>query len=179
LRARCPELFADPTTPDDAGSDLGWDAGADEVDPDPFLCGGAYRDPCAPGKYCAWSDGCGTVGYCTPRDLSCEVESPVCGCDGETYASECAAGAQGVGLAHSGPCTTERGLFACGDFTCEGTTYCLDQGTDLSDPDQQRFVCLALPANIDSCADADALAAACFGGATCAESGGYLTVTCN
>lgn len=147
-------------------------------DPDPILCGGADRSPCAAYKYCAFPDGCGTVGRCSPRNAGCGAPRPACGCDGKTYPSECAAGIEGMGLAHLGPCGTAAEQFACGDFRCDGARYCLDVTADSSEPDQQNFACLALPDGCTTCACSDALASTCLVGARCAEAAGHVAITC-
>jgi hypothetical protein len=147
-------------------------------DPDPLLCGSAYRSPCATGKYCAYVDGCGTASHCRPRAQTCATESPVCGCDGKTHASACAAAAAGIGLAHEGPCLSAEEQFPCGDFVCDGASYCLDATANRSDPDQQRFLCLPLPDGCTTCACADALRAGCYVGARCTEQSGHVEITC-
>lgn len=181
LQRSCPALLAvlsgglrGPASSDGGTGDASTTPEAN--DPDPLLCGGAYRSPCATDKYCAYLDGCGTAGHCRPREQTCTTESPVCGCDGQTHASECAAAASGVGLAHEGPCLSEH--FPCGDFVCDGASYCLDATANRSDPDQQRFVCLPLPDGCTSCACADALGAACYVGARCTEQSGHVELTC-
>lgn len=151
---------------------------AEANDPDPLLCGGAYRSPCAIGKYCAYLDGCGTAGHCRPHEQTCTTQSPVCGCDGQTRPSECAAAAAGIGLAHEGPCLSATEQFPCGDFVCDGASYCLDATANRSDPDQQRFVCLPLPDGCATCTCADALSAACYVGARCTEQNGHVEITC-
>jgi hypothetical protein len=46
---------------------------------------------------------CGGPGRCTPRARPCSMFE-VCGCDGNTYAAACVASADGVRIAHPGPC---------------------------------------------------------------------------
>jgi Kazal-type serine protease inhibitor domain len=47
----------------------------------------------------------GAKGNCVPRPASCPPESaPLCGCDGKTYAGECAARAAGTEIDHEGSC---------------------------------------------------------------------------
>ena len=187
LQRTCPQFVAvasgagglgEPGDGRDGGTGTDASSQLNPNDPDPFLCGAAYRSPCAADKYCAFTDGCGTAGRCRPRDAACGSASPACGCDGKTYADECAAGVEGMGLAHPGPCGSAEAQFDCGAFRCDGARYCLDVTADRTDPDQQNFVCPALPDGCTSCACSDSLALSCFVDARCAEAGGHVTITC-
>jgi hypothetical protein len=77
--------------------------------PEGGLCGtrGASRD-CAAGLYCAYKVDCGKTdagGACTKKPTICtKIYKPVCGCDGKTHGSACTAAAEGVSIAHDGPC---------------------------------------------------------------------------
>jgi hypothetical protein len=149
-------------------------------DPDPILCGGGYRSPCAEAKYCAWSDGCGTVGNCFSRD-SCDSDAEeICGCDGNTYADECEAAQLGVSLSHVGACAAKKQQFACGDFTCDDSSYCLDL-VDQFKAGQQRYFCLPVPSacSSDSCTCNVDLGKACYTGSTCKVEGNHLVVRCD
>jgi hypothetical protein len=75
------------------------------------VCGGRGGFACLPGEYCDFPDaaacGVGDVrGFCEPVPLACPTggDDPVCGCDGVTYASACAAAAAGVDVATPGAC---------------------------------------------------------------------------
>lgn len=149
-----------------------------EPDLDPYLCGGAYAWPCAADKYCAFDTGCGTVGNCVPRDSECKTKATVCGCDGVTYESKCAAGAKGWGVDHQGACGATEQQFRCGRFTCDATTsYCLDKNKDYDDA-EERYVCFPWPAGCDGCDCTSKLDLACYIGATCSEQNGAARVTC-
>jgi len=70
-------------------------------------------------------DGCGTLGVCGELPSDCAATSSnalsqVCGCDGVTYASKCAATAAGVGVASAGDCAVSCG--GPNDATCGGDT---------------------------------------------------------
>jgi hypothetical protein len=55
-------------------------------------------------EYCAGA-GCGSVGTCEPEPPMCMPdESPVCGCDGNTYTNACLAESAGVRVSFDGPC---------------------------------------------------------------------------
>lgn len=76
------------------------------------VCGTRGAAPCAATEYCDFPDGaqCGAAdrgGVCRPRPTLCTREyRPVCGCDGQTHPTRCAAAAGGVDTATEGPCPT-------------------------------------------------------------------------
>jgi hypothetical protein len=86
---------------------------------------------CAANEYCVFTPGlCGKgtrAGSCRPRPTECTTErSPVCGCDGEVYDTECQAGRAGVDLSVRGGCQKLVPDWAsCGSHYCDVTkSYC-------------------------------------------------------
>lgn len=96
-------------------------------------CGGSFGNPCAANEYCEFfGDPCpdgsntcheenlrktadsscgyilkGGAGLCHPLPSAAECSSftqPVCGCDGVTYANDCARRTANAGHAYAGPC---------------------------------------------------------------------------
>ncbi len=93
---------------------------------------------CAEAGFCFSPQGeCGAVlGLCVKVPESCkEQQAPVCGCDGETYESACAASIAKVNVAEEGPCPLECEELICApdakasDLTgdgCPDTCVCPD-----------------------------------------------------
>lgn len=141
---------SDPTSGGPAGStgsaaDDGSSAGsAGDDDGGGTPC--ASNDDCAVGDYCEFADhSCGASGQpggCAPRPTDCtEEDRPVCGCNGELYASQCAAAGSGIDVDFLGECEIPNGAFACGfSFCIHGDEYCLEQGGAMP-----SFECLVLP----------------------------------
>lgn len=73
----------------------------------------ASNDECASSQYCDWpaEGGCrtGGQGSCRARPEVCAGLDPVCGCDGNDYASPCEAATEGVDVWRSGPCEIDGG----------------------------------------------------------------------
>jgi Xaa-Pro aminopeptidase len=61
---------------------------------------------CAASDYCHFEVGtCGGSGTCEERPAMCTMDyTPVCGCDGETYANACGAAGAGVNVRTEGEC---------------------------------------------------------------------------
>jgi hypothetical protein len=80
--------------------------------------------PCALTDYCKVPDAsCGKgslAGSCQTIPASCSGGGPpVCGCDGQTHASACAASLAGVDVSASGACAAPAGTFPCGPLFCQ------------------------------------------------------------
>ncbi len=103
----------------------------DDVKPDsdvvPTYCGANFD--CAETEYCA-KETCDAmaVGTCTERPQMCPpLYSPVCGCDGQTYSSECDAQGAGVNVDYTGECGGEPGCYSNEECTDSSGTkqFCL------------------------------------------------------
>ncbi len=91
-----------------------FDPNSIEIESEIRLCGtrGA-ANICRPDEFCRRSveDMCGAAdapGTCTLRPQICTKEyRPVCGCDGQTYSTECVANSKGVSAAYLGECKAD------------------------------------------------------------------------
>jgi len=98
--------------------------------------GCSAHSECSIDAYCAFSHAtCGSQGpglcVAMPDALSCasDAGAALCGCDGFTYESGCAAAAAGASIASEGPCPTEPAptepsLGTCGNVTCGAGEFC-------------------------------------------------------
>ncbi len=129
---------------------------------------------CAAEEYCAFTPGlCGKgkrPGACRPRPGACtDAYSPVCGCDGHVYGSECQAHAAGIDLDVNGRCREPAADWApCGARFCDArVSYCEIVLSDVFELPTD-FTCKPLPA---SCmVDGVARACSCFPKGTRCES---------
>lgn len=96
------------------------------------VCGVRGAKECAEDEYCYFTEeaqcaAADVPGHCRPRPLQCSVDpNPVCGCDGNTHRSACAAAIEGTSVAHQGECKTAEPA-ACGGLqglTCADGEFC-------------------------------------------------------
>ena len=86
-----------------SASDTGTDANA------PRACGARGTSPCHAGEYCDFplTANCGvsgSPGTCAPVPMLCSRGTTVCGCNGTTYPTACAAAMNSISVAHTGAC---------------------------------------------------------------------------
>lgn len=88
-------------------------------------CGGPEGVACPDGMVCDKHDdmcGADAAGVCVTAPSACADATPVCGCDGQTYASDCARLVAGVTHAYDGDCMAET---ACTSSTqCGAGNFC-------------------------------------------------------
>ena len=106
----CPGIFAPVCGCDgnDYASDCNaWASGTSvDVNGSCPLAGCTTNGDCAAGEFCMTAIGnCGAVGSCEPIPFICSgIFAPVCGCDGNDYASDCNAWASGTSVDFNGAC---------------------------------------------------------------------------
>lgn len=83
----------------------------------------AEPDECLGAEFCEYGVRCLGPGRCRARPTSCNSSSPVCGCDGELYESECEANRMGIDALGAPPCTA--GATMCSsNADCGPRRYC-------------------------------------------------------
>lgn len=163
--------------PEASGSTTGSGGSSTSTGSSPTVCS---PETCGPHAYCAYADfSCGLSddpGACTPIPTSCTTaqNDPVCGCDGKTYPSSCAAAHAGVDTKSTGPCP---GAFTCGPLICDSTSEYCSYAPDLqAPPTQSPYSCQPLPATCFTTPSCDCLSSVC---GACAGTGATgLTKTC-
>jgi|GEM_PF-1449059 len=94
----------------------------------PLYCGGAQQVACPVGFVCDRTDPLCTMpdvaGQCAPAPASCAAATPVCGCDGTTYTSDCARLAAGVTKMHDGACDPATPVACASNADCPGGFFC-------------------------------------------------------
>jgi hypothetical protein len=93
-----------------------------------LYCGGMQQVACPPGFVCDRTDPLCTLadaaGQCAPVPTSCAAGTPVCGCDGTTYASDCARLAAGVTKMRDGACDPVPPAPCSSDVDCGAGFFC-------------------------------------------------------
>jgi hypothetical protein len=114
------------------------------------VCGGFAGVACSALEWCDFpGDTCGAAdqqGRCKPGDgTGCDNTTPVCGCDGSAYASECMAHFRGIDTVSSRSCIPGNGGAGapCGvDGDCRTGFKCCSSGGAVGSP----LECIAVAA---------------------------------
>jgi hypothetical protein len=86
-------------------------------------------------------------------EVCTDIYLPVCGCDGNTYPSDCSAAMKGVSVASQGECNSNPGGNACGGLkglTCGADEYCNYPADALCGKADATGVCTARPEACDA-----------------------------
>jgi hypothetical protein len=93
-----------------------------------LFCGGPDAVACPDGYACDRRDALCTLGdgagECVSIAETCAPGSPVCGCDGQTYASDCDRVRAGVVRRHDGACEGAPVVCGVGRPACPSGTFC-------------------------------------------------------
>jgi hypothetical protein len=133
--------------------------GACASEPEPRACSGLLGLPCDAGEFCdfAIGDFCGAAdatGICKPIPSACDaILAPVCGCDDQSYDSDCEANRAGVSVARSGACAGDpAGGGICGGLLgaqCAADEFCNFAPGDFCGAADATGVCTRLPEACD------------------------------
>jgi hypothetical protein len=124
----------------------------------PAICGGLTGASCPPSAFCFYNSGaaCGAAdqtGACRMKPSSCPpAGTPVCGCDGRTYANLCLAMLGGTTVAKEGECPPPPGSVTCGGLLgvkCPTGEYCRFPLAASCGSGDQTGVCTPVPAVCD------------------------------
>jgi len=119
------------------------------------VCEPCEESPCGAGTYCRRPLGECTFGegVCTEIPASCPFGcQPVCGCDGETYPSECEAAVLAASVKHFGPCRDYHdGLIANVVFLQDGEIGWGQESGALSYNIYRNMTTEMSPADVGSC----------------------------
>jgi hypothetical protein len=117
-------------------------------------CGGLKPVACERGEFCNYpiSTKCGSgdqTGNCAKIPDACDaIYDPVCGCDGATYSSDCAAALKGISVLHSGPCESVPPGATCGGLLgtgCEKGEFCDFPSETQCGSGDQTGTCTTIP----------------------------------
>jgi hypothetical protein len=161
------------------------------IEPCTTACGGVTGTACPDGEFCELPAGtCGSAdleGACVATGDACpEYYSPVCGCDGVTYANDCFRQAASAQKAHDGACGDD----CTSNDQCAGTAYCAKPpGTceghgrcttrPLGCPDNVDPVCGCNGTTYSNACDAAAVGTNVARAGECAKScGGFIGIPC-
>ncbi len=176
----CLQISCDAGTGDGGGTDGG------------ATCGGSTSIPCPTGQVCDYNTpnrcGSGSVtGRCiVPPDGCLTVYDPVCGCDGQTYLTDCDRARARAQLDHAGACGGAGGGGGAGGTggatacaACDpATTYCRTMTGGIPGSTAASYSCLAFPAGCGATPSCACLPTASCSGICETGSGGLLTVHC-
>ncbi len=115
----CGDFVVDPGEECDDGNNVDGDLCSSDCVLEGAPCAGFGDIQCLQGEFCEFAQGtCGTPqpyvdGVCTPISDDCFSRcntpiDPVCGCDGNTYPTDCVRRCSGASLDHRGDCAADQ-----------------------------------------------------------------------